>query len=99
MSGVTWDLVQHKAKAVSQLTNGNLTILEAVQPSTKPRESMAGFSAIGRVNQVYCQVKVVARTTFAVSFSYYKHSCPDTSREVEAHAQEVLNSCLAAPDA
>jgi hypothetical protein len=97
-AGVTWDLVQQRAAACGQLANGALEILEAVQPSAEAQTAVGGFSANDKLNRVYCQAKVIGQRTFAVSFSYYKHSCTAPSREVETRAREILTACLVAAD-
>lgn len=98
-TGVTWDLVQQRAKACGHLAQGALEILEAVQPSAGAQETVGGFSALDKANHVYCRAKVVGQTSFAVSFSYYRHACAAATRHVETQALEVLNACQVAPDA
>jgi len=98
-TGVTWDLVQQRAKACGQLANGTLEVLEAVQPSEEAQTAIGGFSGHDKLNRVYCQAKVVGQKNFAVSFSYYKHSYTAPNREVEMQAREILNACLVAADA
>jgi len=92
MSEIVWRLIQQKAGAMGQISGGNFTVLDAVQPHPSVPYT-ASFSGYDKKNLVYVTVSITAYPLHFFSASYYLHKSQGPSVEAASRASAIVSSC------
>jgi len=91
-SETAWGLIQQKAAAMGQVSGGNFTICDAVQPQPAIPYT-ASFSGYDKKNLVYVKVSITAYPRHFFSASYYLYKSVGPSAEAASRASAIVGSC------
>lgn len=92
VSEIVWRLIQQKASAMGQVSGGNFTVCDAVQPQPSVPYT-ASFSGYDKQNLVYVKVSITAFPQQFFSASYYLYNSRGPSVEAASRASAIVSSC------
>lgn len=92
LAGIVWRLVEHRAAALGQMSEGGFTVLETAQPG--PGMPGTGeFCGFDRKNSTFCAFRIHGQPSGFIGLSYYLRGCNEPSAGVALQASSILATC------
>ena len=89
LSEILWQLIQHKASALGQISGGTFQVLDVAKPDPSVPYT-AYFSGHDSRNSVYSKTLITGHPTHFVSVSYYLRDCGQVSPDVALRADGII---------